>query len=105
MAVLQDPNQTQNQNPGNPVNQPTAGTSAPTGAVGTSQGGQNTAGAAQPNQTPVSPVSQNQSPQGNTGYTDVASYLNANQAGAQQLGQQVASNLTNQYNTTQGAIN
>jgi hypothetical protein len=73
---------------------PTSGTSAPSGS-GTGVGvGANT----------VSNVQQNAAPQNGQGYTDVASYLNANQQGGAQLGNQVASNLTNQYNTTKSGI-
>lgn len=53
---------------------------------------------------PASPVKQNASAQNQSGYTDVGSYLNANQGGAQKMGDQVASNLTNQYNTTKSGI-
>lgn len=54
----------------------------------------------------VSQVQQNVNPQASQGYTDVASYLNANQnqEGSNQLGQQVASNLTNKYNQTKTGI-
>ena len=90
MATLQ--NQDQN-NPQNPTNQPMtggaggAGAATGTGAAGTSQ------------------VQQNTAPQSGSGYVDVSSYLNANQQGGQDLGQKVASNLTNTYNTTMGDIN
>ena len=101
MATIQDQNQDPNA-PQNPVNQPTTGgTSA---AAGTAQGGQTSPGAAT-NQQPVSPVQQNQNPQNGAGYTDVTSYLNANQQGGQQLGTQVAANLTTGYNNVQNDIN
>ncbi len=73
---------------------PTPGTSAPTGS-GTGVG----VGTAQAPQ-----VKQNQAPQNNQGYTDVASYLSANQQGGNQLGQQVSSNLSDKYNTTKSGI-
>lgn len=51
----------------------------------------------------ASPVKQNAATQNQSGYTDVGSYLNANQAGTQKMGQDVANNLTNKYtNTKQG---
>lgn len=100
MATLQDLNQDPNA-PQNPVNAPSTGGS---GATGTSQGGQTSAGASSVNQQPVSPVQQNINPQNGAGYTDVASYLNANQNGGNQLGQQVASNLTSKYDTTKQGI-
>lgn len=52
----------------------------------------------------VSPVQQNQAPQPNQGYTDVASYLNANQGGSQKLGEQVASNLSKKYSDTKSGV-
>lgn len=75
--------------------QPTiSGTSSPTGSgTGSGVGTQQT-----------SQIQQNQAPQNNNGYTDVASYLNANQGGGSQLGSQVASNLNNTYNTTKSGI-
>jgi len=97
MAIVQENDQQQTAN-GNPVNQPiVAGTSA--------AAGQNGPGAAKTNQNPVSPVQQNAAPQNNNGYTDVSAYLNANQGGGQQIGQGVANNLTQGYNTTMGDIN
>lgn len=51
-----------------------------------------------------SPVKQNAEPQNQAGYTDVGSYLNANQGGAQNMGNQVASNLTNRYNQTKSGV-
>lgn len=53
---------------------------------------------------PVSNVQQNAAAQNQSGYTDVASYLNANQGGSQKLGEQVASNLGNKYNTTKQGV-
>ena len=92
MATIND----DKQQPQGAPNQPptTAGTSAPTGSgsgvgVGTQQASQ---------------VQQNQAPQNNQGNVDVGSYLNANPQGGSQLGQQVASNLTNTYNTTKSGI-
>lgn len=72
------------------------GTSGGAPASGTGAGGGSAAGA--------SPVKQNAAPQNNSGYTDVGSYLNANQAGSSSMGNQVASNLTNQYNTTKQGV-
>lgn len=51
-----------------------------------------------------SPVQQNSAAQNQSGYTDVGSYLNANQAGSSQMGQDVAGNLTNQYNQTKQGV-
>lgn len=94
MATVADQDE---QNPQNPSNaQPLTGGSG--GAGGSGQGGSAKAAA------PVSNVQQNSTPQQNQGYTDVGSYLDANQSGSQQLGNQVASNLTNQYNTTKSGI-
>ncbi len=94
MATVSN-DQDQQQNPQG--NQPptTAGTSAPTGS-GTGKG----VGAQS-----VSPVQQNQAAQNQSGYTDVASYLNANPGGGSNLGNQVASNLNQGYQSTQNAIN
>ncbi len=78
--------------------QPTTGG---TSAAGTGAG---VAGANSAPKAPTSNVQQNVAPQQNQGYTDVASYLNANQQGGNQLGSQVASNLSNQYNTTKQGI-
>ncbi len=52
----------------------------------------------------ASQVQQNQAPQAGQGYTDVASYLNANQGGGQQLGEKVGQNLTNNYNDTRNQL-
>jgi hypothetical protein len=102
MAIISQQQQDEANGQQQPPSGPTqiSGTSA---GSGTGQGagtgtGQNTSAA------PVSGVAQNQAPQASQGYTDVASYLDANQQGSQQLGQGVASNLTNQYNTTKGGI-
>lgn len=97
MATLADIDQQDQRNPQNPINAPTAGTSAP----GTAQGGQQGAGSAAPNQ---SPVSQNINPQSAAGYTDVSAYLNANPQGGQQIANQAAQNLGQTYSTTKGAI-
>ncbi len=93
MATLNQ-NQDEEQNPNQPNQPTTAGTSSPTGS-GTGVG----VGTAQASQ-----VKQNQAPTNNAGYTDVASYLNANQGGGEQIGNQVASNLTGKYNTTKSGI-
>jgi hypothetical protein len=100
MATIQDPNQEQQpgQTGGNGVNAPISGTGA--------AGSQTASGSASgPNQNPVSPVQQNTAPQAGQGYTDVSAYLNANPTGGQQIGNSVASNLTQGYNTTMGDIN
>lgn len=81
-------------NPQQPNLPPTTGGAGASGS-GTGKG----VGAA-----PAAGVQQNQNPQQGQGYTDVASYLNANQGGGSQLGNQVASNLTNQYNATKQGI-
>jgi hypothetical protein len=91
-TVNQNQEQDQNQQPGGPT--PISGTAGASASAG--QGAGNAAGA--------SPVAENTAPQANTGYTDVGSYLDANKSGSQQLGQQVAGNLTNQYNQTQSGI-
>lgn len=107
MATIANQNQDQDlANPGNPVNQPGA-TSGTSGGVGTSQGGATNGGAAGPNQTPVSPVAASSNGGNASGYTDVGTYLNANQnnQAANNLGSQVAGNLTSSYNTTMGDIN
>lgn len=72
------------------------GTSGGAPASGSGAGGGAAAGA--------SPVKQNTAPQNQAGYTDVGSYLNANQAGSTNMGNQVASNLTNRYNTTKQGV-
>lgn len=93
MATVNNENdQNSQQNPaGGPVSiSGTAGASASAGQ------GAGAPGAA-------SPVSMNQ-PQTNQGYTDVGSYLDANQAGSAKLGTDVAGNLTNQYNQTKSSI-
>ncbi len=85
MATLNDDNE---QN-----NQPTTGG----GSVGSGTGkGVGTQQASQ--------VQQNQAPQAGQAYTDVASYLNANQGGGQQLGEKVGQNLTNNYNDTRNQL-
>jgi hypothetical protein len=68
------------------------------GTGGASASGRGTAGQA------AAPVSQVQTNPGQQSYTDVGSYLDANQQGSAQLGGKVASNLTNQYNTTKQGI-
>src|ERR1700719_4286070 len=96
MATVQENNQQETAN-GNPISQPVIG--------GTSAGsGQNGAGAAHSNAMPVSPVQQNAAPQNQQGYTDVSAYLNANPTGGTQIGQGIASNLTQGYNTTKAGI-
>jgi len=84
-------NNQQNQQP------QTGGSGGASGSTGQGQGGSASV-------APVSNVQQNAAPQASQGYTDVGSYLDANQAGSQQLGNQVASNLTNDYNTTKSGI-
>ena len=102
MATIQDPNeQTQPGSTGSGVNQPISGT----GAAGTAQGNQTSAGASGPNQNPVSSVQQNAAPQAGSGYTDVSAYLNANPSGGTSIGNSVANNLTQGYNQTVGNIN
>jgi hypothetical protein len=86
----------QQQQPGAPL--------AVSGTAGASAAGGQGQNAGVGGAAPASPVMQNQAPQANTGYTDVASYLDANQAGSQQLGEQVAGNLTNTYNQTKSGI-
>jgi hypothetical protein len=49
-------------------------------------------------------VQQNAAPQNGSGYTDVSTYLNANQQGGAQLGNQVAQNLNTGYNQVQSDI-
>jgi len=94
MATIADDNEQNQIGQGPAQPKATAGTSAPTGS-GTGVG----VGTA-----PAAQVQQNQAPQNNNGYTDVASYLNANQQGGTQLGQSVANNLTTGYNTTKSGI-
>ncbi len=86
MAILNDP---EDQN-----KQPTTGGTSSMGSgtgkgVGTAPSGQ---------------VQQNQAPVAGQAYTDVASYLNANQGGGQQLGEKVGSNLNKTYQDTQNNI-
>lgn len=86
-------------NPNQQGQQPTTGgAGGATGSGGQGQGGSSSVAA------PVSNIQQNAAPQNGQGYTDVGSYLDANKSGSQQLGNQVASNLTNQYNTTKSGI-
>lgn len=75
------------------------GGTAVTGTAGASDAGNPNAGAGA-----VSPVKQNAAAQNQSGYTDVGSYLNANQAGSEKMGQDVASNLTNKYNATKQGV-
>lgn len=97
MATLNNQN---NEDEENKNNGSSTVTVAGTGGASAS-GGQGQGGAA----APVSPVKQNSGAQNQSGYTDVASYLNANPTGSAQLGNQVASNLTNKYNTTKQGVN
>ena len=94
MATI-NPNDDQNapQQPNQPSAPMTGGTSASGSGTGKGVGSATASG-----------VQQNPNPQNSQGYTDVASYLNANQGAGAQLGNQVASNLTNQYNTTKQGI-
>lgn len=74
-----------------------------TTSVSTNSGGASSQGGAG-SASPISNVKQNAGAQNNQGYTDVASYLNANQGGSSQLGTQVANNLNTKYSQTkQGA--
>lgn len=86
--------------------QPAAG--APVSVGGTAgasaSGGQGSTGGATAPAAGASPVQQNQGAQANNGYTDVGSYLDANQAGSQTLGNQVASHLTGDYNSVKGGV-
>ena len=97
MATLPNNQQEQQQN-----NQGTPGAQVP--ITGTSGGptGSGTGKGVGTNQAPQ--VQQNQAQNGN-GYTDVSSYLNANQQGGTNLGNQIASNLTTGYNNTTNDIN
>lgn len=81
-------------------NNPTGGPTSVANTGGAGSGGQTGQGGA----ATVSPVQQNASAQNQSGYTDVASYLNANQGGAQKLGESVAGNLTNKYNDTKSGV-
>ncbi len=72
----------------------------PQTVAGTGGAGSNGTGAS--GQT--SQVQQNVAPQNNQGYTDVASYLNANKGGSEKLGQQVSTNLGNKYNATKSGL-
>lgn len=96
MATINQPDDQNNQN--QQGQQPATGGSGGAGSGGQGQGGSASVAA------PVSNVQQNAAPQNGQGYTDVGSYLDANQAGSAQLGNQVSSNLTNQYNTTKSGI-
>ena len=76
------------------------------GGIGNNTAGAatNPGGGANASTTPTN-VSAGQQAQNGQGFTDVAAYLNANQSGGAQLGSQVASNLTNQYDTLNNNIN
>lgn len=89
MAIVNQPEDEQNKQTdgGTPV----AGTAGASASDGIGVSGAGSSGAA-------SPVKQDAAAQNQSGYTDVGSYLDANQAGAGQMGQQVAGNLTNKYN-------
>lgn len=79
---------------------PAGGPTTVAGTAGAGSEGIGQGGAA----APVSNVKQNDAAQANNGYTDVASYLNANKEGSAKLGQQVTTNLNNKYGATkQGA--
>lgn len=105
MATLNSNNQDQQQNinqaSGAPVT--VSGTGAPS-ASGQGAGGNSGGGVGGGSASSAASVQQNLNPSNTAGYTDVGAYLNANQAGSQQLGNQVAGNLTNQYNTTKQGI-
>lgn len=104
LANDQDPEQQTNQatapQAGAPVT--VGGTAGASSAGGQGNSGANGVGGAAP--AGVSQVQQTQSPQTNSGYTDVASYLDANKAGSQQLGNTVASNLTGDFNNVKSGI-
>lgn len=93
MAVIAQQDDNEDKNTGQASIAGTGGASSSGGTAG--QGG---------SATPVSQVKQNAAPQANQGYTDVASYLNANQQGSGKLGDQVSKNLTNKYNQTKSGI-
>lgn len=95
MAIINDDNNPDQQNQPQPGQEPTAGTSAPSGS-GSGVAGQNQM---MPGKSNVENNAQNQA-----GYTDVGAYLNANQAGSEKMGQDVATNLTNRYNQTKSGI-
>lgn len=88
-------NNMQEEDPDKQVN-PTTGGTADVGETG----GTGTSGAA----APVSNVKQGAGGQNQAGYTDVGSYLDANKAGTEKMGQDVASNLTTKYNQTKSGI-
>jgi hypothetical protein len=93
MATVNQPNDPNSPTqPGQPVQ--TGGS----GGAGSASGAQAQAG------TPSSPVQQNVNPSQSSSFNDVSAYLNANQQGGNQLGNQVAQNVTNQYNTTKSGI-
>lgn len=92
MASVNPYNDEEEKQPGQPV---TTG-----GAGGAGQSNTQNAGVA----TSQSPVQQNAAPQNNQGYVDVASYLDANKSGSADLGNRVASNLTNKYNDTKTGV-
>lgn len=95
MATVNDPNeQDPNQQPGSPVAVSGTGGASASGGQGAGVGGA----------APQSPVAQNQAAQANTGYTDVGTYLDANRSGSADLGNRVASNLTDVYSKTKGGI-
>lgn len=85
-------NQDEEENPTGPI--------TVTGESGQDSGG----GGAGAGAATVSPVQQNAAAQNQSGYTDVASYLNANKAGAEKLGSDVASNLDKKYGSTKQGV-
>ncbi len=87
MATVNNQQEDKNEEGGTEV----AGTAGASDAGSPSAGGGGVGG---------SNVKQDASAQNQSGYTDVGSYLDANQAGAEKMGGQVAENLTNRYNTT-----
>ena len=105
MATLNQSNQDQQQNANQAAGAPLtiSGTGAPSSS-GQGAAGATGAGVGGGSAPAASSVQQNANPTNTAGYTDVGAYLNANQAGSQQLGNQVAGNLTNQYNTTKSGI-
>src|ERR1017187_685978 len=82
---------------------PTGGPVSISGTAGASASAGQGAGVGGGAPGAASPVSTN-TPQTNQGYTDVGSYLDANQGGATQMGNQVASNLTDTYNNAKSGI-
>lgn len=68
------------------------------GTAGASEAGNPNPGVAN------SPVKQDATAQNTAGYTDVGSYLDANKSGSAKMGQDVANNLSNRYDTTKQGV-